>query len=90
MNPTLQSWAQVLTLGVMIVGALLYQTHYIDKLIEGLRNELKAEIAGLRGETARRFNNVEERSAGLRAEINQRFNNVDARLDRIEHPVVRP
>jgi hypothetical protein len=91
----------VVTLGIMLVGALLYQTHYIDKVIEGLRNELKAEITGLRGEIAQRFNIVEERFAGLRAEIKaeigglrgeitQRFNNVDARLDRIEHPVVRP
>jgi hypothetical protein len=57
----LQSWAQVLVLGVMIVGALVYQTHYIDKVIEGLRNELKAEIAGLRAEMNQRFNNVDTR-----------------------------
>jgi hypothetical protein len=82
MIPTLQNWAQVLTLGAIMVGALVYQTHYIDKVIEGLRAELKAEIAGLRAE-------LKAEIAGLRAEMNQRFNNLETRLERIEHPLVR-
>jgi ABC-type phosphate transport system auxiliary subunit len=107
MSPSLQSWAQVLSLGAIIVGALLYQTHYIDKVIEGLRNEInerfktvdqqfktmeerfnglrievKAEIAGLRTE-------MKAEIAGLRSDMNQRFDNVEGRLDRLEHPVLR-
>ena len=96
MSPTLQSWAQVLSLGAIIVGALLYQTHYIDKVIEGLRNEINARF----NTVDERFKSIEERFAGLRAELkaeiaglrgemNQRFNNVETRLDRIEHPVLR-
>jgi fumarate hydratase class II len=89
MSGTLQGWAQVLALGAIMVGALVYQTHYIDKVIEGLRNEInerfktmEERFAGLRAE-------LKAEIAGLRAEINQRFNNVETRLDRIEHPVVR-
>ena len=85
MSPTLQSWAQVLSLGAIIVGALLYQTHYIDKVIEGLRNEINARFSTV----DERFKSMEERFAGLRAEMEQRFDNLDTRLDRIEHPVVR-
>ena|SRR6516225_4089877 len=96
MSPTLQSWAQVLSLGAIIVGALLYQTHYIDKVIEGLRNEINARFSTV----DERFKSMEERFAGLRAELKaeiaglraemeQRFDNLDTRLDRIEHPVVR-
>jgi tetrahydromethanopterin S-methyltransferase subunit G len=96
MSGTLQGWAQVLTLGAIMVGALVYQTHYIDKVIEGLRNEINErfktvdeKFAGLRAEIIGRFETIEERVIGLRAEMNQRFNNVETRLDRIEHPVVR-
>jgi len=35
MNPTLQSWAQSLSLGAIIVGALAYERRSIDKAIEG-------------------------------------------------------
>jgi uncharacterized protein YPO0396 len=66
MIPTLQSWAEVLTLGAIMVGALVYQTHYIDKVIEGLRNEINE-----------RFKTVDEKFAGLRAEINGRFKTID-------------
>jgi|SRR6516225_4171435 chaperonin cofactor prefoldin len=65
MSPTLQSWAQVLSLGAIIVGALLYQTHYIDKVIEGLRNEINARFSTV----DERFKSMEERFAGLRAEL---------------------
>jgi uncharacterized membrane protein len=40
MSGTLQGWAQVLTLGAMVWGAVMYQTHHINKVIKRLRNEI--------------------------------------------------
>lgn len=81
MNPIVQSW--VFTIVAALIATLVYQTHYIDKAIEGLRNELKAEIAGLRAEMNHRFDD-------LVRYIDQRFKNVEERLDRLEHAVTRP
>ena len=76
MSPTLQSWAQVLSLGAIIVGALLYQTHYIDKVIEGLRNEINARFSTV----DERFKSMEERFAGLRAELKAEIAGLRAEL----------
>ena len=76
MSPTLQSWAQVLSLGAIIVGALLYQTHYIDKVIEGLRNEINARF----NTVDERFKSIEERFAGLRAELKAEIAGLRAEL----------
>jgi len=83
MSPTLQSWAQIVTLSAIIVGALVYQTHYIDKVIDGLRREISERFntIGERFNTVdERFNRIEERFASLRGEMNQRFNNVEERF----------
>jgi hypothetical protein len=44
MSPATQSWLQVIVIVVGIaaslVGAIFYQTHYIDKRIDDLRSEL--------------------------------------------------
>jgi hypothetical protein len=77
-----QSWAQVLTLGAILVGVLVYQTRYMDRAIDGLRNEFDKAIGGLRNE-------LKAEIAGLLDLMNERFKHMDDRLDRIEHPVVR-
>jgi len=38
MSPFLQSWIQVGTICVVLVPALFYQTHYIDKRFEDLNH----------------------------------------------------
>jgi hypothetical protein len=44
MNSLVQSWAQVLTIAAAIVGALIYQTHYIDKRFDDLKDWIRAEL----------------------------------------------
>ena len=83
MTPATQSWLQVITLIAALGGFFAWQTHYIDKRIDDLRRELKAEIAGLRDE-------LKAEIAGLRNLVSERFRHVEARLERLEHPVARP
>jgi hypothetical protein len=75
MAPNLQGWAQVLTLGGMIVGALIYQTHYIDKRIDDLRTNLTGLIRSEVG--------------GLREFVRSEIKRVEERIERLEHPVSR-
>ena len=79
MNPVFQSWAQVLTIAIVLVGALMYQAHYIDRRFDDFRLWAEARFR----EMDARFRALEDRLA-----------RVESRLDRIEerleHPVLRP
>jgi len=81
MSPAIQSWLQVLMFAVVIagavVGALVYQTHYIDKRIEGLQLYIDAKIQGLEDKLEGQIN-------GLRATLEVRLKAIEDRLDRIE------
>jgi hypothetical protein len=74
-----QNWAQLGTLAAILAGTLAYQTHYIDKRIEGLQDMFKVEIAGLRSYIDAKFEAV-----------NVRMKAIQDRLERLEHPVTRP
>ena len=90
MNPAAQSWLQVAVLlvgiGASIVGAVVYQTHYIDKRIEALDKRIEGldkRIDDLRSEMGRRFDE-------LIRYVEARFKAIEDRLERLEHPVTRP
>jgi hypothetical protein len=76
-------------------------TGLLTSEIGGLRNGVKSEIVGLRDQVKSEIvglrDQVKSEVAGLRELMNERFKrvdqqfkHVDERLDRLEHPVMRP
>ncbi len=89
----MQSWAQTITLlvgiGATLVAAIVYQTHYVDKAIEGLRNKLKADLGALRTEFKAEIKALRELMDERFKRVDEQFKYVNERLERLEHPIVR-
>jgi DNA anti-recombination protein RmuC len=91
----LQSWVQVGTICVVLVSALFYQTHYMDKRFEDIGKRFE--------DIGKRFEDMDKRLGDMGkclGDINHRFDDLkdwirsevrrlEDRLDRLEHPVAK-
>ena len=94
MSPMTQSWLQVavllLGIGATMAGAIVYQTHYIDKRIEGLDKRIEGldkRIDDVKDDVVARIEALEKR---LVEKIEALGKRLEDRIERLEHPVARP
>jgi hypothetical protein len=82
MNP-LQIWGSLvvawLTIIGSIVGAIVYQTHYIDKRIEDFKASIDKQFAA-----------IDKRLDDLKDFIRSEVRRLEDKIEHIEHPVVKP
>jgi len=91
----IQFWTQTGALVLAIIGAIVYQTHYIDKRIEGLRDLLISKIDGVEKRLDAKIDSllvlITVRIEGTQTStstkidsLKQELQGIQKRLDRIE------
>jgi uncharacterized protein (DUF2164 family) len=85
MNPIINQWGPV----AVIVGGYLLGIFFQNRRIDDLRDSVNKRFDDLRDLLKSEVKRLEERMDGGFNQVDQRFDQVEARLDRLEHPVIR-